>query len=83
MYDSYYKTGRKTAFFLATDNMELEECGEVFEDLCRFSGTEFDCRKSLHDELRTIAANRKNQPLTADEIKSLRLTMRFLDWIRD
>ena len=81
LYDSYYKTGRQTAFFLATDNMELEECSEAFEDLCRFSGTEFDCRKSLRDELRTIAANRKNLPLTADEIKSLRLTMRFLDFL--
>ena len=61
--------------------MEMEECCGAFEALCRFSGTTFDCRSSLHEQLRTIAANRDNQPPTAEEIQSLRLTMRFLPYL--
>ena len=62
--------------------MEMEECIGAFETLCRFSGAEFDYRKSLHKQLETIAANRDNQPPTAEEIKSMRLTMRFLPYTR-
>ena len=61
--------------------MELEECAVAFDGLCRFSGAEFDCRSSLRDLLRTIALNRENQPPSAEEIRSLRLTLRFLPYI--
>ena len=80
LYDSYYKCSRRKNRWGA-DNMELEECCGAFEALGRFSGTEFDCRNSLHEQLRTIAANRDNQPLTAEEIKSMRLTMRLLPYL--
>ena len=79
LYDSYYKCSRRKNRW-GVDNMEMEECCGAFEALCRFSGTTFDCRNSLHEQLRTIAANRDNQPPTAEEIKSLRLTMRFLPY---
>ena len=81
LYDSYYKCSRRKNHWGA-DNMELEECCGAFETLCRFSGTKFDCRNSLHEQLRTIAAKRDNQPPTAEEIKSMRLTMRFLPYTR-
>ena len=81
LYDSYYKCSRRKKRW-GTDNMELEECCGAFEALCRFSGTKFDCSKSLHEQLGTIAANRYNQPPTAEEIKSMRLTMRFLPYTR-
>ena len=80
LYDSYYKCSRRKNRW-GTDNMELEECCGAFEALGRYSGTKFDCRKSLHEQLRTIAANRDNQPPTAEEIKSLRLTMRLLSYL--
>ena len=81
LYDSHYKTGRRTCFLLGTDAMELEECAVAFDGLCRFSGAEFDCRSSLRDLLRTIALNREDQPPSAEEIASLRLTLRFLPYI--
>ncbi|MBP5641436.1 MAG: hypothetical protein J6X55_18315, partial [Victivallales bacterium] len=81
LYDSYYKCSRRKNRW-GTDNMELEECCGAFEALGRFSGTKFDCRNSLHEQLRTIAANRDNQPPTAEEIKSLRLTMHLLTYTR-
>ncbi len=80
LYDSYYKSCRRKNRWGA-DNMELEECCGAFEALCRFSGTTFDCRKSLHEQLQTIVANRDNQPPTAEEIKSMRLTMRILPYL--
>ena len=80
LYDSYYQGSRRKNRWGA-DNMELEECCEAFEILCRFSGAEFDCRSSLHDQLRTIAENRENRPPTAEEIRSMRVTMRFLPYI--
>ncbi len=82
LYDSYYKCSRRTIFHYGTDNMELEECCGAFETLCKFSRTEFDCRSSLHEQLRTIAANRGNESPTAEEIKTLHLTMRFLPYTR-
>ena len=81
LYDSYYKCSRRKNRWGA-DNMELEECGGAFEALCRFSGTKFDWSISLHEQLRTIAAKRDNQPPTAEEIKSLRLTMHLLTYTR-
>ena len=81
LYDSYYKCSRRNNRWGA-DNMELEECCGAFETLCRFSGTKFDWSISLHEQLRTIAANRDNQPPTAEEIKSMRLTMRLLPYTR-
>lgn len=81
LYDSHYETGRRTSFFLGTDDMELEECARVFDELCRFSGEKFDYRISLHDLLRTVSRARDNQPPTAEEIKSLHLTLRFLPYI--
>ena len=83
LYDSYYKCSRPTFFRYSVDNMEMEECYEAFATLCRFSGTEFDYNRSLHEQLRTIAANRDNQPLTSDEIKSLRLSMCFLPYLKN
>ncbi len=82
LYDSYYKCSRRNLFSGGADNMEMEECLGAFETLCRFSGAEFDYRNSLHEQLQTIAANRDNQPPTAEEIKSMRLTMRLLPYIR-
>ena len=81
LYDSYYRTGKRSFFRLGMDDCELEECVGGFEALCKFSGTEFDCKKSLRDQLRTIASCRKNQPPDAEEIKSLRLTMHLLPLI--
>ncbi len=83
LYDSYYKGGRRTFCHWGADNLELEECIGAFEVLCRFAGTEFDCKHSLQEQLRTIAANRDNQPPTAEEIKSLRLNMRLLSYLRE
>ena len=82
LYDSCYKCSKRNLFSGGADNMELEECIGAFEILCRFSGAEFDYRKSLQEQLQTIAAKRDNQPPTADEIKSMHLTMRFLPYIR-
>ena len=80
LYDSYYRSSKRKIHW-GVDNMELEECGEAFETLCRFSGAEFDCRSSLKDQLRTIAAKRENRPLTAEEIRSMCVAMRFLPYI--
>ena len=80
-YDSYYRTGRKTAFFLAADNMELEECCEAFETLCRCSGAEFDCKSPLREQLRIIAQCRNNQAPDAEECRELRVTMRLLPYL--
>ncbi len=80
LYDSYYKCSRRKNRWGA-DNMELEECCEAFENLCRFSGTEFDYNSSIQEQLRIIAMNRDNQPLTAEEIKLLRMTMCFLPYL--
>ena len=81
LYDSYYKTSRKTAFLLGTDNMELEECGVAFEKLCRCSGTAFDYKESLREQLRIIAECRNNRAPDAEELKELRLTMWTLPYL--
>ena len=81
LYDSVYHTSRRHRFFVSPDDMELENCCRDFEVLCRFSGTEFDYTAPLHDLLRTIAADRDNQPPTDEEIKSLGITMYLLPYL--
>ena len=61
--------------------MELEECGVAFEKLCRCSGTAFDYKESLREQLRIIAECRNNRAPDAEELKELRLTMWTLPYL--
>ena len=81
LYDSYYKTGKRSFFRSGMDDCELEECLGGFEVLCKFSGTEFNHKEPLRDQVKTIASCRKNEPPNAEEIKSLKLTMHLLPLI--
>lgn len=65
----------------AGDNLEIEECCEAFEKLCRYSGASFTPESTIHEQLQCIAKSRENRPPTAEEIKSLRISMRLLPFI--
>ena len=77
LYDSYYKRN-----LFGVDDLELEQCAMNYEKLCQTADIKFAYQSTIHNQLKTIAQCRNNQPVTDEECATIGIEMKFLPLLK-